>query len=300
MGDRFVGTLIASAMPAVALAWSDKPLDGNFPKVVANRDAYGRVVFLFGDSIFRGCALDGWADDIEAAGLVDPLSAVRSPAAMLNAMKTETDDRLFAVYVGNLGQPFAARVDKTVAQMRSMAAIVRPGDVFVFEDAGAHLNDPRDYEANWRTLRATAAEVGAQVVMMTMPDSLTVETYAGLPADQFRYDVKFGGVSHNDVTRSAARAKVGGKAAILLDYDAKMAALDKRIARHGLAGLKSDGIHPNIWGQCLLVTQLAKAIKAPVRHDGVRDLVAAHHEQAHLPSAEVARRVMEACVPAAR
>ena len=50
-----LAVLIASAAlglcrPAVA---QDRPLDGNYPKVAADRSAYGRVIYLFGDSRCR-------------------------------------------------------------------------------------------------------------------------------------------------------------------------------------------------------------------------------------------------------
>lgn len=216
--------------PAAAQA-EEFPPDPVFKQIVANRDAYGRVVFIFGDSVVMLCSLtevdfsaiksnandqaymvsamaELMRDQEQPKGKgTDPLWPMRSLASAMNfqfaaAGLLDTPDggdtvpaaRLAAAYAGPLGQPFPKEVEARAAQLAVLAkdGVIRDGDVVVLEDAGYHGQDPDGYEANWLLLgRAILENVAATVVMCDMFDAIPDGPIMGVPAEAFRFEALF-------------------------------------------------------------------------------------------------------------
>ncbi|MDR9813119.1 SGNH/GDSL hydrolase family protein [Rhizobium hidalgonense] len=223
------------------------PPDALFERIAANRDGFGQVVFLFGDSFMRGYALGFFPDQATEEQKQRADWSLRSPAAMLEAKG------YVAAYSSFIGQPdnavaAAARIKDLVKRR-----IIRGGDVVVMEDAGLHDGNPISYFDNWLLVGRELQKSGAVMVMMTIPDNITVPTLGGQPSDQFRYSVDFGGVSHNDATVFAAHL-LGAK---LIDFKAAV----ENVQKSGRIALREDGIHPNIEGQQLLVDAIVQAIQ---------------------------------------
>lgn len=282
----FAAFLLCTAGAAFAQAGR---FDPTYARIVADRDSFGRVVHLFGDSIFRGWALRRPADEFSVEEATrEPLWPLRSPASMLNLFLSESgypirfDEhgavvaaQIAAGYAGAAGQPREA-TSKAVAAAIARAIerrTIRPGDILAFEDAGGHLRDPDGYQKNWEMLRAAASVIDVTIILMDMFDYLPVEEWGGRPADEYRFDVRFPSAispplrSHNEATRAAAAAEIGGAArTLMLPLDAMMDGFKQRMeSRFGVAVVHSDGVHPNIWGQCLIVGAIARAAGIELR-----------------------------------
>lgn len=283
-----VFVVVLACTPGAAFAQAGR-FDPTYARIVADRDSFGRVVHLFGDSIFRGWALRRPADEfsVEEAAR-EPLWPLRSPASMLNLFLSESGypirfdghgavvaAQIAAGYAGAAGQPREA-TSKAVAAAIARAIerrTIRPGDILAFEDAGGHLRDPDGYQKNWEMLRAAASVIDVTIILMDMFDYLPVEEWGGRPADEYRFDVRFPSAispplrSHNEATRAAAAAEIGGAArTLMLPLDAMMDGFKQRMeSRFGVAVVHSDGVHPNIWGQCLIVGAIARAAGIEIR-----------------------------------
>lgn len=284
--------------------------DGVYRQIAANRDAYGRVVFFFGDSVSMMCslkpvdfsALEAHAND--PAWLVsamatqmreandpgeavnDPLWPMHSMASAMNFLFARADllatpdggatipsGRLVATYAGDLGQPVPADVAEhaTMLAERIEAGIIRDGDVVVFEDAGYHGANPDQYEDNWKALAtAVLSRANVTLVMMDMFDHIPEHPILGLPPDSHRYLAMYksprvhGARSHNQATRDAAFA-----VARLDGIKGRLVFIDLRLAMDGLARalrrqagrspFSPEGIHPNVWGEALMVREILRA-----------------------------------------
>ncbi|EKO39161.1 MAG: hypothetical protein B193_2121 [Solidesulfovibrio magneticus str. Maddingley MBC34] len=207
------------------------PPDAVFKQIAANRDAYGRVVFIFGDSVVMLCSLtevdfsaikensndqaymvsamaDLMRDKEKAKGKgTDPLWPMHSLASSMNfqfaaAGLLDTPDggdtvpaaRVVAAYAGALGQPFPKDVEARADQLAGLAkdGVIRDGDVVILEDAGFHGQDPDAYEANWLRLgRSILENVGATVIMCDMFDAIPDGSIMGVPAEAFRFEALF-------------------------------------------------------------------------------------------------------------
>lgn len=223
--------LAALLLGTVAGRAEEFPPDPVFTQIAGNRDAYGRVVFLFGDSVVMLCSLtevdfsaikenandqaymvsamaDLMRDQEKNKGKgTDPLWPMHSLASAMNfqfaaAGLLDTPDggdtvpaaRLAAAYGGALGQPFPKEVEVRAAHLAALArdGIIRDGDVVIFEDAGFHGQDPDAYEANWLVLgRAVLENVAATVVMCDMFDAIPDGSIMGVPAEAFRFEALF-------------------------------------------------------------------------------------------------------------
>jgi len=223
--------LVTLLLGAAVVRAEDFPPDSVFKQIVANRDAYGRVVFIFGDSVVMLCnlteidfsAINEKTNDqaymVSAMAELmrnqeqpkgkgtDPLWPMHSLASSLNfqfaaAGLLDTPDggdtvpaaRLVAAYAGALGQPFPKEVEVRAAQLAGLAkdGVIRDGDVVILEDAGFHGQDPDAYEANWLVLgRAVLENVGAVVIMCDMFDAIPDGSIMGVPAEAFRFEALF-------------------------------------------------------------------------------------------------------------
>ena len=233
---RFLPRLILLGLAALLLGTAigraeEFPPDPVFTQIAANRDAYGQVVFIFGDSVVMLCnltevdfsAIKDNANDqaymvsamadlmrdqekIKGKGS-DPLWPMHSLASSMNyqfaaAGLLDTPDggdtvpaaRLAAAYGGALGQPFPQEVEARAAKLAALAkdGVIRDGDVVILEDAGFHGQDPDAYEANWLALgRAVLENVGATVIMCDMFDAIPDGSIMGVPAEAFRFEALF-------------------------------------------------------------------------------------------------------------
>ena len=254
------------------------PLDPTYGHITANRDAFGRVLHLYGDSLFRGFALGVFADDAPPTQAVaDKLWDFRSPAAMINLLCEGqglsrapdggvTGGPLVAAYAGLAGQPDAGLVAVVANGLRRSIdqEIIRAGDVVALIGAGAHNGDPEDYFRNWLLLRRTVLAAKATLIMFDMFDYdkpfIAREEVAFYCYDAL-YSGRLSGVaqSHNEATRMAARANCGGRGRTIL-YGARHA-MDRfraeMAARYAVPVMRRDGIHPHIWGQWLLAGMIA-------------------------------------------
>ncbi len=233
---RFPSSLIPLALACLLLGTTvaraeEFPPDAVFKQIAANRDAYGRVVFIFGDSVVMLCSLtevdfsaikenandqaymvsamaDLMRDQEKPKGKgSDPLWPMHSLASSMNfqfaaAGLLDTPDggdtvpaaRLVATYAGALGQPFPKDVEVQAAHLAALAkdGVIRDGDVVILEDAGFHGQNPDAYEANWLVLgRAVLENVAATVVMCDMFDAIPDGSIMGVPAEAFRFEALF-------------------------------------------------------------------------------------------------------------
>lgn len=287
---RLIGILavLLVCTPGAGFAQAGR-FDVTYSRILGDRDSFGRVIHLFGDSIFRGWALRRPPDEFSAEeARREPLWALRSPASMLNLFLGESGYRMrldehgevaaaevAAAYAGAAGQPREATA-KAVAVGIAQAiehGTIRPGDIVAFEDAGGHLRDPDGYQKNWETVRAAASAIDVTIVFMDMFDYIPVEEWGGRPADDYRFDARFPSAispplrSHNEATRAAASAAIGGAArTLMLPLDARMDGFRQRMeSRFGVAVMHSDGVHPNIWGQCLIAGAIARVAGIELR-----------------------------------
>ena len=233
---RFLPRLVLLGLAALLLGTAvgraeEFPPDSVFTQIAANRDAYGRVVFIFGDSVVMLCSLtevdfsaikenandqaymvsamaDLMRDQEKIKGKgTDPLWPMHSLASSMNfqfaaAGLLDTPDggdtvpaaRLVAAYAGALGQPFAKDVEARAGHLAELAkdGVIRDGDVVILEDAGFHGQNPDAYEANWMVLgRAVLENVAATVVMCDMFDAIPDGSIMGVPAEAFRFEALF-------------------------------------------------------------------------------------------------------------
>ncbi len=247
---RLIIALLLLSLTVPAFAQIGPP-DPNYVAVTEHRDNYTRVIFGLGDSIMRGYALGFFPDLATPEQKRHPWRDFRSPGSMFNALTS--GDAIF-VYAGQSAQPddwLAADAAKRIRQSISYG-IMRPGDVAFFEDAGDHRGDPEGYERNWNAALEALDGSGVIPVLVTMPDAVEGEWYGDLPAEMFSYSAPFDGLSHNDVTRRAARRH----GAILVDLETIFA----EAMAAGIEPFQHDGIHFNIAGQCLMVDAVADAI----------------------------------------
>lgn len=238
-------TLALSWMPCVTFAQFASP-DELFEEISKNRDQFGQVVFLFGDSIMRGYALGFFPDKATEVQKKDPLWSERSPASML------LQKGITATYSSFTGQPdvaseAASRISNLIDQN-----IIRSGDVVVMEDAGRHSSDPLSYFDNWLTVGREFQRANVTLVMMTIPDKIQAAELGGQSADLYRYSVDFNGLSHNDSTRIAAHV-----------LGARLIDLKALIDTAGPSALHEDGIHPNVKGQKILIDAIAAIVNEP-------------------------------------
>ena len=247
---------------ALCLLWSSAlfAADETYQQIMRDRASYGRVIHLFGDSIFRGWALTVFPEEASDEVKASPKWALRSPGVMLGLM---LGDATVAGYASQLGLPYRQDVANRIDHINNLVdtGIIRSDDVVVFEDAGVHASDPDLYEDLWRGL-FQAVSGKARVFVVDMFDYLTQETYGDLPSDAYRFGVTFQGTatgrwrSHNDATKAAAtQARVE-----ILPLNAAMGRFrDDVLKRYKIDVVHSDGIHPNIWGQCLVSAMIARA-----------------------------------------
>lgn len=272
-----LGAALASQGPAASAFGQAGSLERRYLKIVASRARYGRVCHLFGDSIMYGWALGRFPEggEIDPASNATvgsggrlasdhPLYAWRSIAAAMRQVAAE--NRLGRFGVGYAGSSLIPMIKSLVA-----VGTIRAGDWVVLEDAGLHGGDPLGYfrkMRQWR--RAVVDNVAATCIMMTMFD---YGPHGGdLPDAEFdrRYPVGGGRMlSANDAIRMAANSVYWHDApppgrTVLIDMNRQMDAWRTRSLRtHGIDPVHPDGIHPNCWGQWLMIREILAAMRGP-------------------------------------
>lgn len=304
---RLVVFCLLLALPAAAQAREFQP-DAVYQQIAANRSAYGRVVFLFGDSVSMMCSLknvdfSAMAKASNPQALVsamatlmretnDPAEAARDPLWPMHSLASAMNflfahsgllvseqngtvipsAKLVAAYAGDLGQPMPATVAEAVQEIsrRIDAGIIRDGDVVVFEDAGYHGENPDRYEDNWQALaKAVLGRVDVTLVMMDMFDDIPPGPVLGLPRQSHQYLAMYksprmhGARSHNQATLDAAKAiaRLSDRKGRLVFLDLRLAMDGLKDALHrqlGLSPLSPEGIHPNVWGEALMVREILR------------------------------------------
>jgi len=228
------------------------PEDTTCKDVVNARNKFKHVVFLFGDSIFRGWALKKFSDQFtDEEKNQEILYELRSPATMLRFILPED---YTVVYAGGSGQPNT--VSASIAAMVNKGAF-RKGDFVFFEDAGDHLGDPDVFIDNYVAIRKLLCPTGAKVFFLNTYDAIPPGRLAVTNEDIYRWDIPFHGMTMNEaVARAATRHIPECPEATLVDVKSKM----QEYVKKGHSVTHSDGIHPNITGQWIISSLISHAI----------------------------------------
>ncbi|MGO7149006.1 hypothetical protein ACCS52_26580 [Rhizobium ruizarguesonis] len=225
--------------------------------------AYRRRIHLIGDSLSKGYALGAYSEQIIANGPSDPRTAIllfASISSMANNVLYENGIRDEFYYTGVPAVNLSSDLTATLATIRSMIACgaIRSGDVVVAEDAGPHCEDPDLYQSRWEQIRAAVIDrFDITLVMMSM------FSYPNAAADS-QYSTLFGDRSMNDATLAAYQATIPNERGQTLWMDMKTAMDNWRASAKSVDNvdvMHPDGIHPNVWGQALMVGELLKALK---------------------------------------
>jgi hypothetical protein len=216
-------------------------------EIIANRNKYDKVIHLVGDSISRGYGLGVFADQVPAN---HPVYNLRSIASMANSILADS----------GLPHRFAyTEIDSVSPQAmlnRIAYGIVRAGDFVVVEDAGDHGSDPVAYENKMFAMReAIAKKHNISAVFMSMFDYL--------PSGPLncQYDTPFSGRTINEATQAAANAVTNFVGQTLwLDMNAQMDNLVTNALTFDQLPVILDGVHPNVWGQLLMVGEYLKIV----------------------------------------
>lgn len=244
----FVFLLLIAGIEGACAQSGDR--DETYRRILANRDAFQRVVHMRGDSILRGYALHFFADTATVEQRKDPRWDFRSPASTFNKF---APPGVVAAYAGGTGQPDSFAVEDVEQELRQQLKddIIRRGDVVMLEDAGLQYGSPREYLKNWRRLRHVFVGTGVTLVFMTIADRIRTEELGGVSANLYRFSVPFDGLSHNDATRIAAENDV------LIDFSRIVNKAEVEFRKP----IQDDGIHITVEGQCMLVQALFDKLK---------------------------------------
>jgi hypothetical protein len=286
------------------------PFDGSGPKdpncdaIRARRDDFGRILWLFGDSMLRGFALKRFPDQVVRSKITrEPLWPLRSPASMINFATHETmDEDAFGVvrggeyvacYAGSCGQP--GEIAGAVWNLTRMRAsrMFRKGDAVVFLDAGYHTSDPDLYQEQWTSVIGAAREESVSLILCTACDNLETderEVLDGMRKRTLMYDVPWPGAAGQRSINEATRAAAHQNSVILLDIAETSRELHKTLQfRYASSAYLDDNIHLNIWGQLCLAVQIHSTAWPHLALDlaPVERLVRAHFRRVAFYSGEV-------------
>jgi hypothetical protein len=143
--------------------------------------------------------------------------------------------------------------------------------VLIFEDAALHCQNPDLYEGIWLALAQTVLErVDVTLVLTDMFDDIPEEKIMGIPPDAFRFEALYpsprtgGQRSHNQAIRDAAATLsrtpgLKGRV-VMLDLRQRMDAFKAALGESfGVSPITPEGIHPNVWGEALMVREFLRA-----------------------------------------
>ncbi|TBG78626.1 hypothetical protein ELG76_04220 [Rhizobium leguminosarum] len=220
---------------------------------------YRRKIHIIGDSIGKGWALGRYEEEITPAYYLYPVYLFRSISSMANNVLYENGIRDEFYYTGVPAVNFSSDISTTVAAIRALIAngTIRSGDVVVAEDAGQHNQDPDLYQSQWEQVRAAVVDrYDITFVMMSM------FSYPNAAAD-YQYSTLFGTRTMNEATVAAYQATIPNERGQTLWVDMKTAMDNWRSSANSVDNvdvMHPDDIHPNVWGQALMVGELLKAL----------------------------------------
>lgn len=262
-------------------------MDALYAQIIADRDAYDKVVHLRGDSIMRGKALKEYEDGDPPLDPSHPLYRFRSIASTANwALDINNRPRDRFAYAGAL--------DAEEITLRIQQGVIRAGDVVVLEDAGDCAQGISQYYTYWKACRAAVVSAGITCVMMTTPDYLAPGFQEDCQFDLVHTNGPSDSGTLNDAIRRAAtvtqsavhaswsRAWTGRT--FLIDMNDIMDTFKAScLSADGVLVFLNDNIHPNVWGQMRYVMQLMGANAADLRKyiadvTPMQDLAAANWE----------------------
>jgi len=226
----------------------------------SNRDQFGKLVILFGDSISRGFGLKVFADEVTSD---HPLYKFRSISSTANWALELNDRPERFVYCGGMDEQ---NIKNVVA-----AGVIRSGDVVVLEDAGDFAGGTAAYYSFWWKARKAASLPDVTVVLQSMFDYCDRPTDGGC-VDANKYDlVRFASASdagsRNDAIRSAAFATINPVSGSALSGSTAFIDMNwvmdtwknSALAIDGVPVILGDGIYPNVWGQMKMTQQYLAA-----------------------------------------
>lgn len=230
-----------------SVGWRSERLCPFYAAIRTSRDAYGRVVHLYGDSLMRGYALGRYADQ---AAPTHPHYDRRAPAHDLNA---RSGGAYTAAYAGVTGAPVAVSPRLGVAVAKRL---VRGGDVVVLEAAGDHGGEAEPVAQTIADARAAIASSGAHVIVLTAFDAIDPERFPHRPVERFQWSLDLGaGSTMNDALIDGAQRGAAPPAEVLDIRPAFAAAV-----RGDEPVMQADGVHFTVQGQGLLADLLHTAV----------------------------------------
>jgi hypothetical protein len=228
-----------------------------FSGIQKHRADFGKVVFLFGDSIMRG-----WSLATFTPAPNHPLWCLRSPGAVLATLRSENALGSYT-YVTVNGSELA---EPSVIEGYIEDGTIRDGDIIVVQDAGGHPHPPRTYQERLLGVRRAATlDHAITVVVLTTPDYIDIARHPESAPN--RWSVEVAGMTHNAALRQGATEPIPGTVGrtIMVDWQCHAAPVRENLLQEqGLDIFHSDGIHPNILGQLQLVGLVLDAIGVPV------------------------------------
>lgn len=237
----------------------------------ADRDRYGRVLWLFGDSIFLGTGLARAPAAFTKAEIAkEPLWPLRSPSSTINFLLRDAgrfangEASHAAVMAGTTGLPDDLPRCAALTREFMRSGVVLPGDVVAMLDSGPHACDPDLHESQWAQLRAAVTEsLETRLLMLSVPDQLHrrrhTRRYGDAPREVLMHNAPFAGSqtryvrTHNDAMRDAAieRAAHMGSTSFV-ELSERMTEWETKVAVNGLTCFHKDGFHLSMWGQLRL------------------------------------------------
>lgn len=243
--------------PSLAFAQAGTA-DATCTAALTNRAQFGVLVHLYGDSIMRGAALGKFEDGSDPLPTTDPLYVWRSPASMANDLLAANGRPERFAYCGG---PSVGNIAARVA-----SGVIRAGDTVVLEDAGDYSAGPNAYYSWWWSILGALNAAGVTVVMETQYDyCFNNNMICQSPGMQYDLQVASQGTL-NDATRRAFLTTVNATSASGNAYAHTRRFIDMNwvmdswrnsaLSVDGVDVMRSDGCHPNVWGQAKLVQQL--------------------------------------------
>ncbi len=214
---------------------------------IENARAGGKVVYLIGDSIFRGYAVGKFDLPYD-----HPCFILNSISELINLLSKNNGNKLRACFWGG-GMP----------QILNLNKHCQPGDYVVFEDAGIH---PKDFGVlkNYFDSMLGAANLlnGIQPAVLTNFNTNTVPDWAN-----FNIPLDASGKSGNDAIRSAFNPSRD----LLIEVDTSFKALREVFtAKLNTDIIRDDGIHPNVLGNVILALLIFTSVTgSPIENVGV-------------------------------
>lgn len=205
-----------------------------------NRNEYGRVVHIYGDSIARGWGFGIFEDK-------NPLNRIQDIAQIILQDNGINEHELFFRYA------WTQEVKRISQELKS--GLIKDGDVIVFEEAGPHEDNIVQYRKKLLAIK-DAVESGGQkinLVLTTMFDYWPAPHYYNSEYDALIGDSN---LTMNQVVLEVAKNEYLS----VLDWNKLMDRAVEELRLFGISPMHRDGVHPNIYGNFLLAISLLNHI----------------------------------------